>query len=217
MRNTAELRGLRFPDDYVVKMFFKEGLHRLPGRVLELGCGSGNNLTLFSAFRWDVVGVDNDAGSLADAKYNLEGVGVLIECDLSSQFPSFEPNAFDAVLLPSVNYYIPRVSFVRVLASCRRAIRPGGMFYIRSRLPEDWRWGRGEPEGSGAFRLTCRETGEYGLLNVFYSPDDLWSAISQHLGRLNQAQTLRVTCDNPQAGVVVRNADVVIWGRVNGQ
>ena len=46
----TELRGLRFPDDYIVKMFFKEGLHRAPGRVLELGCGSGNNLSLFSAF-----------------------------------------------------------------------------------------------------------------------------------------------------------------------
>lgn len=40
------LRGLRFPDDYIVKMFFKEGLQHHPGKVLELGCGNGNNLIL---------------------------------------------------------------------------------------------------------------------------------------------------------------------------
>lgn len=209
----TELRGLRFPDDYIVKMFFKEGLHRAPGRVLELGCGSGNNLSLFSAFGWEVTGVDVSSGALADARHNLEGVGTFIECDLEAGFPVFGEAVFDAILLPSVNYYVPRDAFVRLLHECRRCIRPGGMFYIRSRLPEDWRWGRGKEEGPGAFRLECHETGEFGLLNVFYSADELSALIQQHFGGLQQAQQLRVSCDNPQNGIVVRNEDIVIWGR----
>jgi SAM-dependent methyltransferase len=216
MRPIAELRGLRFPDEYVVRMFFKEGLHRRTGHALELGCGSGNNLMLYTGFGWQVTGVDNDAASLADAEHNLEGGATLIECDLAERVPEFAINAFDAVLMPSVNYYVPRAAFVRLLESCSTTLRPGGMFYIRSRLPEDWRHGRGIQEGPGAFRLQCRETGEYGLLNVFYDADELWSLIETHLAPLSQPQRLRVSYDNPQGGLVIRNADIVIWGRTKG-
>ena len=216
MRAISELRGLRFPDDYVIKMFFKEGLHRSAGQVLEPGCGSGNNLLLFSAFGWSVTGLDNSASSLADARHNLLDEGTLIECDLSTQVPQLGNDAFDVVLLPSINYYLPRAAFLRLLQECRSSIRPGGLFYIRSRLPQDWRWGRGRQEEPGAFRLDCTETGERGLLNVFYSADELQDLIRQYFGELQRSQRLFVTYDNPQGGVVVRNADVVIWGRVAG-
>jgi len=214
MRPLPELRGVRFPDDMLFRMFFKEQLQRTPGRVLEFGCASGNNLMLFAAFGWDVTGIDVNSTSIANARYNLEGAGTLIECDLASELPSLECDAYDVVLMPSMNYYLPRSAFLRVLEECRRTIRPGGLFYIRSRLPEDWRWGRGTPEGPGAFRLQCHETGEYGVLNVFYSAEELWQLIVSRLGELHPVQRLRAMFDNPQNGVVVRNDDIVIWGRM---
>jgi hypothetical protein len=55
------------------------------------------------------------------------------------------------------------------------------------------------------------------LLNVFYSPDELSALIGRHFGDLGQSQRLFVTYDNPQGGVIVRNADIVIWGRAAGQ
>jgi SAM-dependent methyltransferase len=213
MRSISELRGLRFPDEFVVKMFFKEQLQRAPGRVAELGCGPGNNLMLFAEFGWDVTGLDYSDSVLADARHNLAGAGTLIQCDLVADFPAFDEGTFDAILMPSVNYYLPRASFVRLLEQCRNCIKPRGMFFIRSRLPEDWRWGRGKAEGPGAFRLECRETGEYGLLNVFYSADELSGLIREHFGELQQSRRLTAAFDNPQGGIVVRNADVIIWGR----
>jgi SAM-dependent methyltransferase len=204
---------MRFPDEYVTRMFFKEGLHRRTGRVLELGCGSGNNLLLFAGFGWDVVGLDNDPNSIADARHNLEGAGQLLLCDLEAGQFQAPGSPFDALLLPSVNYYIPRQSFIGVLEQCRSLIRSDALFYIRSRLPEDWRCGRGTPEGPGAFRLTCAETGEQGLLNVFYSAHELSALIHEHFSQLRSPQQLSVTYDNPQGGLVIRNADVVIWGR----
>jgi SAM-dependent methyltransferase len=212
MRSIAELRGLRFPDEYVVKMFFKEGMHRRCGRVLELGCGSGNNLLLFAAFGWHVTGVDYDAAALADARYNLEDVGNWVQCDLAVTVPSALETQFDAILLPSVNYYIPRDAFVRMLDFCAQRLAPAGRFYLRARLPEDWRFGRGREEGRNAFRLECAETGERGLLNVFYTESELADLLRENLGGLLQMQTLHVTADNPQSGVIVRNADIVMWG-----
>src|SRR5579862_3757359 len=115
MRPLPELRGVRFPDDMLFRMFFKEQLQRTPGRVLEFGCASGNNLMLFAAFGWDVTGIDVNSTSIANARYNLEGAGTLIECDLASELPSLECDAYDVVLMPSMNYYLPRSAFLRVL------------------------------------------------------------------------------------------------------
>ena len=213
MRPLAEVRGVRFPDDMLLRMFFKEQLQRAPGRVLEFGCASGNNLLLFAAFGWQVTGVDASGTAVADAHYNLEGSGTIIHSDLAAQLPALDAHAYEVVLVPSVNYYLPRSAFVRLLEECRRVIRPGGLFYIRSRLPEDWRFGRGKPEGRGAFRIDYHETGEFGLLNVFYGADELAELIRRHVGELRAAQRLNATFDNPQGGIVVRNADVVIWGR----
>jgi SAM-dependent methyltransferase len=213
MRTLAEVRGIRYPDDMLFRMFFKEQLQRTSGKVLEFGCASGNNLMLFAAFGWDVTGIDVSSGAVEDARYNLEGAANIIQCDLVEEVPSLGGQVYDVVLMPSMNYYLPRSAFIRLLTECRRLLKAGGLFYIRSRLPEDWRWGRGEPEGPGAFRLRCRETGEYGLLSVFYTADELWELIVRHLGELRPVQRLSATFDNPQNGVVVRNADIVFWGR----
>ena len=216
MRSAAELRGLRYPDVYIVRMLFKEGLHLKPGRVLELGCGSGNNLIPFADFGWEVTGVDVSAEALADARHNLAGVGTFIECDLATQFAVPEDAAFEVVLLPQIIYYLPRQSCIRLLQECRRRLVPGGVLFVSSRVPEDWRFGRGSLEERGAYRLDCHETGEFGLLNVFYSADELLELLRTHMGGLGEVQRLAVTYDNPQSGIVVHNAEVVIWGRIGG-
>jgi SAM-dependent methyltransferase len=213
MRSIAQLRGLRFPDIYVVRMFFKEGLQSQRGRVLELGCGNGNNLLLFAEFGWDVTGVDLSSGALADARHNLEGAGTFIECDLTRDFPIPPAALFDAILLPNVVYYLPRQDFVRILRECGQRLRPGGIMFLSTRVKEDWRWGRGREEELSGFRLECRETGEFGLLNVFYAADEVSELIRTHFGELQQTQRLSVIYDNPEGGIVVRNAEVVIWGR----
>lgn len=41
---TKEISGLRCPDDYMIRMFFKLGLHMNTGSFIEFGCGNGNNL-----------------------------------------------------------------------------------------------------------------------------------------------------------------------------
>jgi SAM-dependent methyltransferase len=215
MKTLTEVHGLRYPDDMLFRMFFKEQLQHIPGRVLEFGCASGNNLMLFAAFGWDVTGIDISTAAVADARYNLEEAANIIQCDLAEGLPSLGEQAYDVVLMPSVNYYLPRKAFIRLLGECRRVLKPGGLFYIRSRLPEDWRWGRGEPEGPATFRLQCRETSEYGLLSVFYTADELWELLMVHLGELRPVQRLRASFDNPQGGVVVHNADIVFWGRTS--
>lgn len=215
MQALSKLRGMRFPDEYVVRMFFKEGLQRCPGRVLELGCGSGNNLLLFNEFGWKVIGLDISAESLSDARHNLAGgleTVTLLQADLAQGMPAL-PGEFDAIILPSFNYYIPRASFRNLLTDCNRLLKTGGLFFLRSRTCEDWRYGRGREVEHNGFVLDCTETGEKGLLNVFYRVDELTDTLTAGMGALHNRQILKVRYENPQGGVVIVNDDIVMWGR----
>lgn len=215
MRSLSELRGMRFPDEYVVRMFFKEGLQRSPGRVLELGCGNGNNLMLFSEFGWKVVGIDFSQDAISDARFNLQGAqhSATFVCeDLSMGMPSID-GEFDAIILPSFNYYVSRTTFSSLLKACAHLLKKGGIFYVRSRTPDDWRFGKGKEVERNGFVLECTETGEQGCLNVFYTVNELEEIIDANIGGLEGRQVLRARCENPQGGAVIVNDDVVIWGR----
>ena len=134
MQQLKNLQGLRFPDEYVVRMFFKERLHEQPGRVLELGCGSGNNLILFQEFDWEVVGIDISSESLRHAHNNLNyenRSGKLVQMDLSEDIPVFD-ELFDAIILPSFNYYIPKMQFQNILNFCSQYLHDGGIFFFSS-------------------------------------------------------------------------------------
>jgi|GEM_PF-767065 len=214
VRRLRDIRGMRYPDDYVIRMFFKEHLDSAPGRVLELGCGSGNNLRLFQEFGWTVTGVDVDEKALENAHHNLSSVGLqLIRSDLSGALPNIT-GEFDCVLLPSVNYYIPRDAFIRLLAWLRPTLAPEAAFYLRSRLVDDWRFAKGAEVERNGYRLDCTETGEHGLLNVFYTVEELNDLLTASVGGLVDVQCLRVRYENPQSGVTIANSDVVIWGRL---
>ena len=215
MQSLSKLRGMRFPDEYVVRMFFKEGLQGGIGRVLELGCGSGNNLLLFHEFGWQVVGIDISPASLSDAAHNLaddSDAVSLLQVDLTQGMPVLT-GEFDVIILPSFNYYVPRANFRELLTSCNKLLRKGGLYFMRSRTCEDWRYGRGREVERNGFVLECGETGEKGLLNVFYEEDELIEMIKSSIGELNHRQILKVRYENPQNGIIVCNDEIVIWGR----
>ena len=161
------------------------------------------------------MGVDISAELLADAAHNLsDGAATvsLLQADLAQGMPELT-GPFDAIMLPSFNYYVPRRSFLRLLTDCHRLLVPGGLFFLRSRTRQDWRYGRGREVERDGFLLECSETGEQGLLNVFYDSDDLRAMVETSLGWLRDPKILRMRYDNIQNGVVITNDEAVIWGR----
>jgi SAM-dependent methyltransferase len=212
MRELREIRGLKYPDDFVVRWFFKRGLQDRPGRMLELGSGTGNNLTLPLAYGWTVTGVDIDPGALDDARFNLGEGPELIARDLSRGLPD-KLGRFDAVMIPNLLCYLRLAEAQRLLDQLSACLAPGGEVFVRTRLVDDYRYGRGEPVETDAFRLATPETGEAGLINRFYTEAELVELLSGRLG-LHEPETFRVRFDNLQAGRrVPGNSDLVVWGR----
>ena len=217
MDNIKSLRGMRYPEEYLIKMFYKEGLNNVGGRVLELGCGSANNLMHFAAYGWDVTGVDYDSECVAAGQHNLRTLnfsGSLFQFDLNNGLPYLQ-GPFQVFLAPSVLYYLNRKSVEVLMMKIAGLLAPGGLFYLRMRLPDDHRYGRGELKELNAFRLTCDYTGEFGALNVFYDEYELLDLLKRTFGvEASSITRLRIAYENLQNGIVIRNSDIVIWGRL---
>ena len=91
-----------------------------PGRLLEVGCGSGTHLVRLRDQGWNVCGQEVDllAAEVARKTYNLDVVVAPLES------AGFAENSFDAVAMNHVIEHV--VEPVHLLAECHRLLRPGG-------------------------------------------------------------------------------------------
>ena len=104
------IQGLKYPDEQLVRFFFKEKLNQLTGSVLELGCGNGNNLMLFAEYNWNIMGVDINNKLIDAANSNFKHLSksnFLFQTDDMIKFvKKYNGEKFDCFLLPSSLYYL---------------------------------------------------------------------------------------------------------------
>jgi SAM-dependent methyltransferase len=212
MRALPDIRGLKYPDEFIARHFFKRGLHQKTGRVVELGGGTGNNLSLYAAYGWNLTNVDYSAAALADCRWNLGEAVTLIEADLSKGLPDLGATPIDVLLIPNLLCYLTSAQASAVLTAARTRLAPGAEMFVRTRLTDDYRCGKGVEEEPNGWRMTTTETGEAGLFNLFYTEDGLVRRLVDELGLIDPT-ALKVSFDNIQNGVLVSpNSDLVVWG-----
>jgi len=129
-----------------------------PGKMLEVGCGSGQFLDRIQRAGWKVEGVEIDsrAAEYAHEKY---GVPVHVGTLESVQYPD---NTFDAVTMNHVieHIYDP----VALLQECRRVLKPGGRLVVVTPNTKSY--------GHRRFRQYWRDLDPPRHLHVF-SPETL--------------------------------------------
>jgi 2-polyprenyl-3-methyl-5-hydroxy-6-metoxy-1,4-benzoquinol methylase len=94
------------------------------GRLLDVGCGNGENVTYLQTLGWQVSGVEPDlvAASLAREKFGLEvTVGSLEQAKFPAEY-------FNAITMAHVIEHLPDP--VGTLIECYRVLEPGGRLII---------------------------------------------------------------------------------------
>jgi SAM-dependent methyltransferase len=110
------------------------------GRVLDLGCGTGELVTRHLLERYRVVGVDISPHSIVVAKREVPGAEYLC-ADMADL--DLEPESFDGVTAFFSVIHVPREEQPAVLASIHRWLRPGGHAIVTL--------GAADGEGTGDF------------------------------------------------------------------
>lgn len=101
------------------------------GRLLEVGCGSGQALRVLGELGWDAEGVDFDRAAVERAR--ARGLRVRLGSLREQGYPA---ESFDAVVMSHLIEHVPDP--LRVLEECRRVLKPGGRLVILTPNASSW-------------------------------------------------------------------------------
>ncbi len=108
------------------------GLKAIPGgKLLEIGCGRGTQLSLLGKLGWITEGLDTDATAVAIARQQNPSVH---EGDVFSR--AYAPGSFDAVVMSHVIEHV--TSPLPLLAECHRIMKPHARLAILTPNLESW-------------------------------------------------------------------------------
>jgi 2-polyprenyl-3-methyl-5-hydroxy-6-metoxy-1,4-benzoquinol methylase len=122
-----------YPSEPVVSFVmraFPTSKDRAGKRVLDLGCGAGNNVRFLAREGFQVVGVDGSASAITVARQRLEADGLNAELTVMD-FGELELPAatFDCVIDRCAITHNRRAAIETVLDKVRGALKPGGLFF----------------------------------------------------------------------------------------
>lgn len=124
---------------------------RITGRVIDLGCGTGENALYLASLGLDVVGVDGSPEAMRLARGKATERGVSIRFDIADVLDLGDHHeSFDTATDSGVFHVFDDDDRPRYERSVRGALRPGGHLFLlcfSERQPGDW----------GPRRVTQRE------------------------------------------------------------
>jgi SAM-dependent methyltransferase len=124
----------------------------LTGRVLDVGCGTGENALFLAGLGRDVVGIDASETSLEKARTKARDRGLAVEFvhgDVTAL--PFPDASFDGAVDSGMLHILPPSDHDRFTSELRRVLRPNGRYFVlglndRAAIPGPRRWSRAELE-----------------------------------------------------------------------
>ena len=115
------------PQPAVVEL---ERAGRLRGKVLDVGCGTGEHTILLTRLGYDVLGVDASPEAIEQARRNAEakGVGARFEAADAMNLP--ERPQYDTIVDSALFHIFDDTDRPRYVASLHNACKPGGVVHV---------------------------------------------------------------------------------------
>lgn len=110
------------------KMFLKKGFQK----ILDLGCGTGRHLVMFSKMGFEVFGFDVSefAIQLANKWLNKENLKAnLLISSMIERFP-YDDNFFDAIVSTNVIHHNRKKEILYTISEIIRVLKSGGLLFI---------------------------------------------------------------------------------------
>lgn len=123
----------RYPFSSVVTFLYRNAPRdraRSNIRILEIGCGAGNNLWFAAREGFDVTGLDGSAAAMEFARKRFADDGLSGEF-ITGDFTAlpFDDAGFDIVLERGAVSMAPKSAARKAIREAARVLRPGGLMY----------------------------------------------------------------------------------------
>jgi len=133
-------------DGHWLNYFLFEPSHRLlvkelasvpPGRVLDVGCGTGELANRLARRGWQVIGLDLCGPMLHRARFKLNGYAGSVRLTVAdSEHVPFADAAFDVVTCANSFHHYPHQE--AVIRELRRVLKPGGELFLLDGWPDQF-------------------------------------------------------------------------------
>lgn len=142
------------------KESFEEFIRYLPtsAKILDLGCGSGRDVMLFSKLGYEVIGVDLSEKLIEIAKAKAPKAQFYIQ-DIRQI--EFQENTFDGIWASASLLHIPKNDIYFVLSYLRKIMKPDVVLYISLK------------QGKGEVFEKDKRYGNLSKLWVYYSYEEI--------------------------------------------
>ena len=216
-------KGLKFPDEYLTRFFFKEKLYTKKNNVLELGCGNGNSLNLFYQYGWEVFGVDNDPVSIKRAngnfkmlktKFKFKNKYFFLKEDMFNFINKNTKKKFNTIIFSNSIYYLDSYKIVKILKLIKKKnIKKNTNFFFRIRLDSDDRKLLSKKIEKNTYKINFKFTNEYGCLNTFFSKNQFLK-ILKDIFKIKKITALNNKYENIFNKKIITNSDLILWFKV---
>jgi SAM-dependent methyltransferase len=114
-------------------------------KILELGCGSGNDSLAFANAGHEVLATDFADIAIEQNKKRFEGVAnvTFSVFDMSQPF-QLEPNTFDIIYARLSLHYFPDTVTKRIFEDIHKVLAPNGLLFFMCKSTNDALYGKGE-------------------------------------------------------------------------
>ncbi|MGE0220184.1 class I SAM-dependent methyltransferase [Mycolicibacterium sp.] len=102
----------------------------ITGRVLDIGCGTGEHTILLARLGYDVLGVDGAPTAIAQARRNAAERGVGARFEVGDALSLDDPAGYDTVVDSALFHVFDDADRARYVRSLHGAVRPGGIVYV---------------------------------------------------------------------------------------
>ncbi len=108
-------------------------------KIVDLGCGLGNNSLYLKRLNKEVIGVDFSKEALEFIKNNIKDVETL-EVDISNPLP-FNDNQFDLVIADLSLHYFDNKTTIKIMKEIKRILKDNGVLLARVNSINDFNYG----------------------------------------------------------------------------
>ena len=123
---------------------FEDVLASCKTKVLDLGCGTGNDTLFLTRNGFEVIACDYSQVALDNINKHFEGVETKL-VDIAQVLP-FEDNSFDLVIADLSLHYFDTETTKSVMREIKRILTPNGSLLARVNSTEDVNFGAGQGE-----------------------------------------------------------------------
>ena len=120
---------------------YKDVLDKCKTKVLDLGCGVGNDTLYLTERGFKVIACDYSEVALDHLKEQLKDVKIM-QLDISQPLP-FKENTFDLIIADLSLHYFDEKTTIEIMKEIRRILKPNGHLLARVNSIADKNFGAG--------------------------------------------------------------------------